>query len=149
MVTAFEAIFPGLSRAPYEVTSQPSKRYNCIAWAAGKTDQWWWPGPNVKEEDWPADVARLETLAAFQQAFASLGYEPSTSDELETGLEKIALFADDNGHPQHAARQLSTGRWTSKLGRLEDIEHGLRGLEGTAYGSVVLVMRRQKRSAGV
>jgi hypothetical protein len=44
--------------------------------------------------------------------------------------------------PKHAARQLPSGRWTSKLGPMEDIEHALHDLTGMAYGSVVLVMKR-------
>jgi hypothetical protein len=62
--------------------------------------------------------------------------------EAEPGFEKVALFADASGMPQHAARQLATGRWTSKLGRMEDIEHALRDLEGGIYGSVVLLLKR-------
>jgi hypothetical protein len=46
------------------------------------------------------------------------------------------------GKPTHVAGQLVTGRWTSKLGESEDIEHGLRDLEGDVYGVVVLVMQR-------
>ncbi|MCI0364369.1 MAG: hypothetical protein L0219_10830 [Phycisphaerales bacterium] len=42
--------------------------------------------------------------------------------ELEPGLEKVALFAD-SFYYTHAARQLPTGPWTSKLGKAEDIEH--------------------------
>jgi hypothetical protein len=60
---------------------------------------------------------------------------------LESGFEKIALFALE-GLPKHAARQLQSGRWTSKLGRLEDIEHTLDDLTGALYGSVALVMKR-------
>ena len=63
-------------------------------------------------------------------------------EELEAGFEKIALFVDNRDTPRHAARQLPNGRWTSKLGELEDIEHGLHDLEGAEYGSVVAVMRR-------
>lgn len=63
-------------------------------------------------------------------------------EELETGFEKVALFADADGFATHAARQLNNGRWTSKLGELEDIEHALRDLEGVEYGTVVLVMKR-------
>ena len=32
---------------------------------------------------------------------------------------------------------------TSKLGKLEDIEHALHDLAGTAYGSVVRIMKRR------
>jgi hypothetical protein len=50
------------------------------------------------------------------------------------GEEKICLYAK-NGKPTHAARQLSNGRWTSKLGPDEDVEHDLSDLEGRRYGS--------------
>jgi hypothetical protein len=62
---------------------------------------------------------------------------------LEPGLEKIAIFAK-GGRPTHAARQLGSGRWTSKLGRAEDIEHDLRALEGEAYGAVAFFLQRPR-----
>jgi hypothetical protein len=89
-------------------------------------------------------VERRETLDVFQQAFATLGYEICASAELETGFDKIALFADTRGDPRHASRQLPNGRWTSKLGQLDDLEHDLRDLEGAEYGSVVRVMRKAR-----
>jgi hypothetical protein len=63
-------------------------------------------------------------------------------EELESSFEKIALFADSQRVPKHAARQLTSGRWSSKLGKLEVIEHALHDLEGTEYGAVVLIMKR-------
>jgi hypothetical protein len=81
-------------------------------------------------------------VAAFQQAFASLGYELCANANLETGFEKIALYAI-GGIPTHAARQLRDGRWVSKLGELEDIEHAsLDVLTGAVYGEVAAVLRR-------
>src|SRR5438270_371120 len=79
---------------------------------------------------------------ALLAAFTTLGYVVCSGEELEPGFQKIALFANDQGIPRHAARQLVSGRWTSKLGKMEDIDHALRDLEGTLYGSVVLVMKR-------
>ena len=64
------------------------------------------------------------------------------SEELETGLEKFALFANDQAIPLHAARQRNSDRWTSKRGEREDIDHDLHDLEGEAYGTVVLIMKR-------
>jgi hypothetical protein len=92
-------------------------------------------------------VVREETLAAFQEAFQSLGYAVCADEALELGFEKVALFALADGFPTHAARQLGSGRWTSKLGELEDIEHALRDLEGVEYGTVVLVMKRALQAA--
>lgn len=132
--------FPALAATTYLITSPPERGYNCIAWAAGRTDAWWWPD-TAGFEYWPAGVPRLETLNAFQQAFATLGYATCSDASFEAGWEKVALFVLD-GLPTHAARQLPNGRWTSKLGPEEDIEHELNGLVGPCYGSVAAILRR-------
>ena len=135
-----EHAFPGLRGQGYQFTSARDRNYNCIAFAAGDNHNWWWP--DVAEEDtWPAEAARAETMAAFRDAFATLGYAVCNNDQLEAGYEKIAIFALA-GVPKHAARQLANGRWASKLGPMEDIEHALHDLTGLAYGSVVLIMKR-------
>jgi len=139
-------VFPGLRGQAYEIKSPRDRRYNCIAWAAGDERNWWWP--DLTEEDtWPAGAARVELVAAFRDAFGTLGYEVCGDDRLEAGYEKIALFAL-GGVPKHAARQLPGGRWTSKLGPGEDIEHALHDLTGMVYGSVVLVMKRPLPATG-
>jgi hypothetical protein len=141
-----EDVFPGLRGQPYQIQNPRDRRYNCIAFAAGDSRNWWWP--DLAEEDtWPGGVARVETVAAFRDAFATLGYVICDDDRLEAGYEKIALFALA-GVPKHAARQLPSGRWTSKLGPREDIEHALPDLTGMVYGSVVLVMKRPLPEAG-
>jgi hypothetical protein len=137
---SLEEVFPGLRGQPYQIKSPRDRRYNCIAFAAGDERTWWWPDA-AEEDTWPAGVARVETVAAFRDAFATLGYEGCDHDRLEAGYEKVALFALA-GVPKHAARQLPSGRWTSKLGPREDIEHALHDLTGMVYGSVVLVMKR-------
>jgi hypothetical protein len=87
------------------------------------------------------------TSEAFRHAFATLGYSHCQGEEPEPGYEKVALFADADGNPTHAARQLSTGQWTSKLGKAEDIEHRLHDLEGEVYGRVVWIVKRECPSA--
>ena len=143
MVEIIEMLFPALRGTDYQVTSPIDGRYNCIAWAAGDIKQWWWPVEATIDQNFfgPAGVVRVETLEAFCQAFATLGYVVCNDDRLEAGYEKIALFAL-LGVPKHAARQLPSGRWTSKLGESEDIEHALHDLTGMVYGSVAVVMKR-------
>lgn len=136
----FEQYFPKLKSAPYTITSPATIVYNCIAWAAGVTDDWWWPDP-LGVSAWPASARREETVPAFIEAFQNLGYAPCADDALEPGFEKIALYALA-GAPKHAARQLPDGRWTSKLGEFEDITHALDDLVGPWYGTVVLWLRR-------
>jgi hypothetical protein len=72
-----------------------------------------------------------------------MGYLPCATTELEPDYRKIGLYADAAGKPTHAARQLASGEWTSKIGRDEDIVHESLGqLEGAAYGHVVRVFRK-------
>lgn len=59
------------------------------------------------------------------------------------GFQKVAFFVGANGVPTHAARQLPSGLWTSKLGEWEDIEHTLHALEGDIYGTVALLLKRR------
>jgi hypothetical protein len=141
MVRGIDDLFPSVAASGYRITSPKDNTYNCLAWAAGGCTQWWWPTVGGREF-WPVGIPRVETLEAVKQAFMAFGYEVCTGEEREPGFERIALFADTEGFPLHASRQLPNGRWTSKLGELEDVEHALRDLEGQEYGSVVLVMRR-------
>jgi hypothetical protein len=139
-----EGFFPTLAQCGYAITSPADRVYNCIAWAAGVQNQWWWPDP-MGVSPWPAGIRREETVEAFVEAYQSLGFLPCASEDLEEGFEKIALYALGDS-PKHAARQLPNGRWTSKLGELEDIEHNtLDGLAGHWYGRAVQVLRRPLR----
>ena len=83
-------------------------------------------------------------LAAYIAAFHTLGYVPCADGSLEEGFEKVAIYQSLSGYVVHMARQLPTGRWTSKIGSLEDIEHASPAeLEGREYGTVVQYMRRE------
>ncbi len=68
------------------------------------------------------------------------------NDKLEEDYEKIAIYMmPDTGTVRHAARQLGSGKWTSKLGPYKDIEHNtLDCLTGTDYGIVAVIMKRKK-----
>jgi hypothetical protein len=131
------------------VTSSASTTYNCIAWAAEDVSAWWWPVPEVHGYYWPPGVSRDVTVPSFIKAFEMLGYHAFPSDALEPGIEKVAIYADADSVPTHAARQLASGSWTSKLGQQVDIEHTtLAALEGGIYGQVVQIMCRPRTEAG-
>ncbi len=114
--------FPNLSSSGFEITSDFSLGYNCIAWAAGDASRWWWP---ITGDYWPIDDDST-SADSFAHAFATIGYGPADNDSLEDGYDKIALFAKDD-RVTHAARQLPNGCWTSKLGSDVDIEHDCTG----------------------
>jgi len=135
-----EVLFPGLDQNNYRVSSSRDVQYNCIAFAAGVIDEWWWPD-SQNQCAWPDGVPRQETIEAFVQAYATLGYRECRSIKREKDFEKVALFAKD-GKPTHAARMKSDGEWLSQLGGLEDIHHELNAVCGDTYGSVVKILRR-------
>jgi hypothetical protein len=141
--THLELRYPNLALTEYTVTSPKSQEYNCFAWAAGDQERWWQPTPE-DQFYWVQGVPMEETLSAYIQAYQTLGFMTCDSAELEAEFEKIALYVDDGGIPVHAAKQLSTGKWSSKLGSLEDIEHELEGLTGERYGNVGQILRRSK-----
>ncbi|WP_422655649.1 DUF7689 domain-containing protein [Longimicrobium sp.] len=129
--------YPRLARSHFVVTSPPSEAYNCIAWAAGHDTEWWDPLGFW----WPRDALAEWSLRAMLDVFRILGYSPAFTGELETGIEKIAIYGFEND-PKHVTRQLESGHWTSKLGKNVDIEHELDGLCGSKYGEVLMVMSR-------
>jgi len=144
MVELLMSLLPGLRFSTFQMTSPPTPVYNCIAWAAGQTLKWWWPTTDVLDDAhiWPDGVPNEVTLPAFTAAFATLNYFVCENDAHEGGWEKVAIFVDERQTPTHAARQLANGRWTSKLGKAEDIEHDLHALEGDVYGKVAMLLKR-------
>jgi hypothetical protein len=141
-----ERWFSQVRNGAYEVTSDFNAEYNCAAFAAGEVDIWW--EPLLPDGFWPVSVPAEFTVAAYAGAYRTLGFEVCESAEPEANFEKIAIYGRF-GDFTHAARQLPSGRWTSKLGRAEDIEHDtLAQLEGAGryeYGFVELLMKRARR----
>jgi hypothetical protein len=139
-----EIWFPSARQEGFKVTSEYDDSYNCIAYAAGDINNWWWPN---FDNYWPIAI-RETTMACFIEAFKSRGFRRCRSSRFQPGYEKIAIYTDQSGEPKHAARQLPSGSWLSKLGSFEDIEHAtLSALEGPEYGNVRQIMKRRLLSA--
>ena len=133
-------LFPLLTDENFEITSPRTIRYNCIAWAANAMDRWWQPGVH-----WPIKSSRDDHwIGNLVEAFRSLGFEECIDGTLEVGFEKLALYGYGLMYT-HAARQLPDGRWTSKLGQLEDIIHtSVDVISGGDYGEVIQFMKRAR-----
>ena len=146
-----EVWFPKLTASGYTITSREDWTYNCFAFAAGDREHWWDPeerGPTPSMRGfWFEDLPRDITVPNFIAAYAKFGFERCTDGLVEEGFEKIAIYADSDGRPTHASRQLPNGRWMSKAGGYEDFAHFLDSLEGNAgeeYGSVVVYLKRNR-----
>lgn len=138
--------FPNLLSSNWVPTSCPDPLYNCIAWAANDTKNWWWP--NSARGYWPQGAPDELTLGAFVAAFTVLGFEQCSSRDPEYGYSKIAIYVDGKGTPKHAARQLKDGYWSSKLGEEHDIRHEFHALDGLEYGTAKVIMERPKNISG-
>ncbi len=109
----------------HQVKGAADKSYNCIAWAVGRSDANWDP----KEGDdpdvnyfWPPNVPSDYQVTSLIAALDSMGFVICTDGSLEDGVEKVAIYADGTEY-MHAARQLENGKWTSKMGKAQQIEH--------------------------
>jgi hypothetical protein len=134
--------FPRLTADNHRDTSPQDRRYNCIAWAVEDTGRWWQPGVYWQPQDWPANDFGI---GALERVFLLIGYQDCGLDHsLEPGCLKVALYASGGFIYTHAARQLPSGKWTSKLGKSIDIEHDTPdAVAGGVYGEVLQTMKRQ------
>ena len=138
--------FPRLKLNNHKIVSPATPRYNCVAWAAEDSTRWWWPSNNY----WPSGSVKEVQLEAFEGMFEVLGYKKCDDPKPEAGYIKIAIFIHiADGKPTHVARQLSNGKWTSKMGPQHDIEHDQPDLLcGSEYGNIASYMRkRQQKNA--
>ena len=147
-----ESYFPALSNVNWIIKSPYDVDYQCIAWAACRTDRKWWPTDNTTfEVYWPFDDPIVdESVSGFTKAFSLLGYKSCDRRDFEIGYQKVAIYALNNGQVTHMARQHFCGRgWLSKPGELEDILHrDLESIEGdpaatwNGYGKVAQILKR-------
>lgn len=139
-----EAQLPRLAERNYELASPADPTYNCFAWAAGDTTRVWSPTLIGSGSFWPPGIPALPSMPGVVEAYRARGFVECRSPELEPGVEKIALFSDSLGEPRHAARQLPTGEWTSKLGDHVDIRHEeVAAVGGILYGEPTVFMCRE------
>jgi hypothetical protein len=139
-----DAAFPNLASSDYTTTSPDDDGYNCFCWAIrqDKNDVWCSPTP-IAGYYWPPGLARNATLITFIELYElEGGYVSCDNGTFEEGYEKIVLYVDATNEICHASRQLPSGKWTSKLGVLDDIEHDDPFVLEADYGPVLQFMKR-------
>ena len=114
----------------FRITSPEDPKYNCIAWAYLYKDRWMWPESDASSIldgvcYWPTEASKTPDLESFKIAFSLKGFEVCDNADFEPRYQKIAIYVKPNTTEcTHAARQLRSGFWTSKLGMSYDIQHG-------------------------
>lgn len=121
----FKREFPNLDVNHAIVTGGKTNRYNCIAWTMGVTNQWIWPGDNIKDFD------------AFYKLY---GYTRSSDGP-------IAIWGTSESEITHGcvSGPVNGPRWESKCGGDLKIQHGLNELTGTVYGNVIAFYSREQQ----
>ena len=138
------ATWPRLELGTFEKTSDKDEGHNCVAFAVGDKSRWWEPETDLAY--WPEGAVNEGTVEGYVSAFRTQGFELCDNPDVEPGYEKIALYARDEQSPTHAAVQWPNGKWRSKVGELEDIEHAaLDVLECDDYGRVAALLKRPRR----
>lgn len=141
-----ELLFPGLRNTSWAVKSRRTKGYNCIAWAAREKNRRWDIVP-LKGCYWPKAVKRKAGIAYLVAAYAAHGFEACPKQEgciFDHAYDKIVLY-ERNAEWTHAARLLEGGKWTSKLGNIQDIIHPTpESLICTTYGEPMVYMKRKR-----
>jgi hypothetical protein len=138
-----EAGIPGLVGTAYSEKSLATDSYNCIAFAVGDTQNWWWPmrGYGIY---WPPGFPLSDAVDVLVDIFEVHGYTTCSDGICEIGYEKVAIYSNQ-GRFKHVARQLQSGRWVSKLGEEQDIEHEqAQHVECRAYGRISRFLRRRR-----
>ena len=136
----------GKSATALSITSPIDFGYNCVAWALDRTDRWWQPAS--RHFFWPIEETEA-SLDVYLRMFGSQGFERCESGELEAPFAKVAIYVDAQGNFLHVAKQLESGRWSSKCGGESDIAHSTAELlEGSAYGRLLGYMKRPKSAKG-
>jgi hypothetical protein len=135
---------PRLEASGHRITSDAADTYNCVAWLTRDLNRWWEPGfywpPNI-----PRPQAEDDDLGCYVALFEDLGYELCVNADLEPGFLKIAIYANGNAF-HHVAKQLRSGRWSSKIGMSFDVRHDdLEALNDAVYfqsATATLFMKR-------
>jgi hypothetical protein len=124
----------------FNFTSEKTWDYNCVAWATRDNSDW-----IQFEYDHNGDLIPDSTLELYIDFFKNKGFEICNDSSLESGFEKICIYADSNNKFTHVALQLSNGIWASKMGNYEDIEHtNTDCLIGDFYGQPKIFMKKTK-----
>lgn len=132
--------WPNLHQENYRLTSEETIEYNCVAWITGVTNRWI---DFYYTQD--GDIEIDQSGKKYAEYFKTFGFEECNAGNLEEGVEKIAIYEDNRNEFTHVARQLADGKWTSKMGELEDIEHlNLEALADKLYGKPKIYMKRPR-----
>jgi hypothetical protein len=93
---------------------------------------------------WPPGFPLSDSVDILIKIFELHGYSKCDARDQEPGYERVVIYCRD-GRFKHAARQLRSGRWTSKVGEEQVIEHErAEHVVCDDYGTIAQFLRRKR-----
>lgn len=134
--------FPSLAQdGNFEIKSECTPIYNCIAWAMG-LDNVWVDFLHIAGHWWPEGVGKNDSCQSLVDAFKAVGFEDADNLDEEAGYEKVVLY-EKNGHWTHAARCIAPNVEHSKFGEGWDGTHSHDIFNNSSYGIPFAFMKRK------
>ncbi|RZJ46554.1 MAG: hypothetical protein EOO44_22705, partial [Flavobacterium sp.] len=89
-------LFPGLGDDQnFKVTSNQDEKYNCIAWANGRSDIFWWPTEHkIDGVFWPIEEKDLN-VSTLIKVFQTRGYTICENGDFDPKFVKVALYVNE------------------------------------------------------
>lgn len=126
----------------FKLQSEPTYRYNCIAYAMGMDDRWV-DSMNLPWHWWPP-VLKDQSPESLINAFEYLGFEKcGMNDSIEEEYDKVVLYKIGDEW-KHAAKVVDNNVYHSKFGESFDGSHSGNDVLSAVYGMPYQVMRREK-----
>jgi len=136
----------------WSAASDPVGTYNCFGFALGY-NQWWEPPVFIdelianEEAIWPLGLSESLDIDNYIAAARTERFYVSQDAMWEESCDTIMLYFTTNDRKfQHAARQVSSGVWSSKLGTGSDITHAIDGIDRIDFGTGRIYMKRAIQS---
>lgn len=150
-------LWPNSRNKPLKIKSPITPKYNCVAYSLNREDIWY---ESIDNDDirnglcvllqrsiiWPEALSKGILINNYLELYKLNGFEKVNDLDIsvEVGYVKIAIYGNTEQVFTHVCRQMEDGKWVSKLGSFQDVEHDdLEVLEGSHYGKVMVVMKKK------
>ena len=130
----------------FKIIQQDNEDYNCIAHSLGYNHITIWP---ISKRFWVWDktLPYINTINNFVSLYRKFNYEICEDSSWEFEYDKIALYISvlsGRNTVSHAAKQIDSYWWSSKIGGDELFEHTLEAIENKNVGTKYVFLKRPK-----
>jgi hypothetical protein len=100
--------------------------------------------PNLDARDYSITSGKTPSNNFIKLFETAGGYKKCGDASLEEGQEKVAIYQTSAKEFSHVARQKENGIWTSKLGKLHDVDHVDPFVLEKDYGPIAQFLKRPR-----